>query len=96
MMTTPPPKAPAITAPTDPNLVVLKEVVVESGGQMYHIHAGVPCRLDGVRGVRSVISMPSRRLTLFVPCDGLGVIDQLEDEQWPAQALPTPAAKVKR
>ena len=88
-----PPTPPAHIAPaTNPDLSLLSEVVIESGGGAYSIHVRVPCSIAGTKSVHSVISMPSRRMTMFIPCDGPTTIDQVSDPETPA---PIPQARKK-
>ena len=91
------PSPPPIAGPVDPNAAILKQIVVESGGQVFRINANVPCRIDATRSVRAVIAVPSRHMTIFIPCDGPGIIDQIEDEQWPAaKSVPVVTPKEKK
>jgi hypothetical protein len=83
-----PPTPPAYVAPIDPNAAILKEINVLSGGRWYNVPANVPCRIDGIRAAHPIISMPSRKLTFVVSCDGPGNLDQVNDEPTPWPIVP--------
>ncbi len=72
-MPLPPP--PAISAPADPNAAIFKQIIVEVGGRAYTIPVGAPCSIAGIRAAHPLISLPSRKVTLFIPCDGPGGVD---------------------